>query len=52
MASEVKNEECIKVAIRCRPISTQEIQDNRLGIVTIDSERGEVQVINPKGEGS
>ncbi|KAL4490988.1 hypothetical protein ABPG72_008724 [Tetrahymena utriculariae] len=51
-SKQQRNEECVKVAMRCRPISKQEIQDNRQEIVKIDPERGEIIVNNPKGEGS
>lgn len=50
MASKHRNEECVKVAIRCRPISKQEKIDDRQEIVKIDPERGEVVVSNPKSE--
>ncbi|KAL4451157.1 hypothetical protein ABPG74_021479 [Tetrahymena malaccensis] len=52
MSSKTRNEECVKVAMRCRPISKQEQLDNRQEIVKIDPERGEIIVNNPKGEGS
>jgi len=47
-----KNEECVRVAMRCRPISSQEVQDQRQMIVEISRARGEVTLINPKADGS
>ena len=40
--------ECVKVAIRCRPPSSQEVVDNRKVVVLINPERGEVVLQNPK----
>lgn len=38
------NSECIKVAIRCRPMSKKEIQDNRECVVRMIPEKGEVVI--------
>ena len=43
-----KNTECVKVVIRCRPLSNQEIQDNRIVIAEISHPRGEIIIKNPK----
>ena len=40
--------ECVKVAVRCRPLLGQEIEDQRQFIVDADSQRGEVSITNPK----
>jgi len=45
-----KGSECVKVCVRCRPLSPQEEQDNRKIIVTITPGRGEMSIRNPKGE--
>jgi kinesin family protein 3/17 len=36
--------ECIKVAIRCRPMSKREIQDNREAVVRMIHSKGEVVI--------
>lgn len=50
MASS-KNES-VKVSVRCRPLSADEIRDGRACLMTIDSIRGEMSIRNPKSEGS
>lgn len=50
MASS-KNES-VKVAVRCRPLSSDETRDGRATIVSIDPIRGEMSIRNPKTEGS
>jgi len=42
-----KNVECVKVAMRCRPLSSTEKQDGREMIVQIHPSRGEVIINNP-----
>ena len=39
--------ECIRVAIRCRPLSEQEIKDNREIVVKMEKATGEVLVTKP-----
>lgn len=34
--------ECIKVAIRCRPMSKNEIKDNREQVVRMNCDKGEI----------
>mmetsp|Transcript_18435 Transcript_18435/g.22116 ORF Transcript_18435/g.22116 Transcript_18435/m.22116 type:complete len:824 (+) Transcript_18435:108-2579(+) len=41
--------ECVKVVVRCRPLSSKEVEDSRQRIVDMDLERGCVTVKNPKG---
>ena len=43
-----KAKECVKVMMRCRPLSEDEINNNRKVIVNIDSKKGEIRVGNPK----
>jgi kinesin family protein 3/17 len=50
MNAPKSSSECVKVCVRCRPLSPQEEQDNRKIIVTISPGRGEMSVRNPKGE--
>ena len=45
-----KSTECVKVAIRCRPMSSQEIADQRQMIVAINPGRGEISIRNLKGD--
>jgi len=47
-----KNVECVKVVVRCRPLSPTEIQDGRQMIVTISASRGEITIRNPKADES
>lgn len=46
-----KPKECVKVMMRCRPMSTGEIDQNHRVIVNIDSEKGEIRVGHPKNAG-
>ncbi|KRW99139.1 P-loop containing nucleoside triphosphate hydrolase [Pseudocohnilembus persalinus] len=46
-----KNSESVKVAVRCRPISRKEQEDNRNLIVQVNQKTGEIIVQNPKAEG-
>jgi len=43
-----KSEECVRVAMRCRPLSSQEVADNRKITVQIAPQRKEILVNNPK----
>lgn len=45
-----KSEECVRVAMRCRPLSSQEMSDNRKITVKISPQRKEVIVVNPRPE--
>lgn len=37
-----KDPECVKVVVRCRPMSKKEIEDSRKRIVEMDTATGEV----------
>ena len=43
-----KSEECVRVAMRCRPLSSQEVTDSRKITVQIAPQRKEIIVNNPK----
>ncbi|EGR28909.1 kinesin motor domain protein [Ichthyophthirius multifiliis] len=47
-----KSQECVKVVVRCRPLSKKELDEDRKQIVFVNQNRGEMQVINPKGDPS
>jgi len=51
MSKADKNVECVRVVMRCRPLSTTEKQDGREMIVNINPSRGEVIIRNPKADG-
>lgn len=42
--------ECVKVAVRCRPLNSKEKADNRAIIVDVDQKVGQVTLRNPKGD--
>ncbi|XP_052752742.1 kinesin-like protein Klp68D isoform X2 [Galleria mellonella] len=42
--------ECVKVVVRCRPLSEREKKESYDEVVKVWPERGTVQVYNPKGE--
>ena len=42
--------ECIRVAIRCRPLSEMERKDNREIVVEMVKDTGEVIIKKPNGE--
>jgi hypothetical protein len=42
--------ECVKVVVRCRPLNSTEIADNRQVIVAVDQKRGEIKIQNLKGD--
>ena len=43
--------ECVKVVVRCRPLSQQEVSQGKQSTVRIDAKMGQIQVTNPKVEG-
>ncbi|KAL4488914.1 hypothetical protein ABPG72_005701 [Tetrahymena utriculariae] len=45
-----KNEECVKVVVRCRPLNPKEKEDGRTQVVFVNPQRGEISVTNPKGD--
>ena len=40
--------ECVKVVVRCRPLSQGEVSAGKKGIVNIDNKTGQVAIKNPK----
>ncbi|QDZ25159.1 kinesin [Chloropicon primus] len=42
--------ECVKVVVRCRPLSQGEVGDGKKGIVNIDTKLGQIAIKNPKLE--
>ncbi|EKX43204.1 hypothetical protein GUITHDRAFT_73421 [Guillardia theta CCMP2712] len=45
-----KDPECVKVVVRCRPMSRREVEDTRQQIVSINIDTGEVSVRNPESD--
>eukprot|EP00960_Hanusia_phi_P037420 752938-Hanusia_phi.AAC.3 len=45
-----KDPECVKVVVRCRPMSRREVEDNRQQIVSMNVDAGEVTVRNPESD--
>ena len=45
------DKECVKVAVRCRPLSTKELASHENSIVDVIPERGEIVVHNKKQSG-
>lgn len=43
------NAECVKVVVRCRPLSSKEVDDGRQRIVDMDLKSGQISIKNPKG---
>lgn len=41
--------ETVKVVVRCRPMNEKEKKDGRKEVCFVDSNRGEVKVVNPAG---
>jgi len=44
----VKNAECVKVIVRCRPLSSKELDEGRQRIVEMDLKGGRITLKNPK----
>ena len=44
----MKNSECVKVVIRCRPLSSDEVQDGRKMIVQMELKTGQITIRNSK----
>eukprot|EP00899_Mesostigma_viride_P027813 jgi/Mesvir1/8216/Mv12506-RA.2 len=42
--------ECVKVVVRCRPLSSKEIADGRQRIVDMDEKIGQITIKNPKAD--
>lgn len=47
---EEKKNECVRVVVRCRPLNSKEKEDGRVKVVSVDSSRGEISLINLKGD--
>ena len=47
-----KKVECVKVAVRCRPLSRSEVEEKRTKIVEVTQSRGEIKLANVKGDGA
>lgn len=45
-----KKEECVRVVVRGRPLNSKEKEDGRQVVVKVDSSRGEITLMNPKGD--
>ena len=45
---EAKNSECVKVVVRCRPLSTKETQNKRKKIVQVDGKSGQITIKGTK----
>mmetsp|Transcript_48126 Transcript_48126/g.113987 ORF Transcript_48126/g.113987 Transcript_48126/m.113987 type:complete len:746 (+) Transcript_48126:59-2296(+) len=45
-----KNPECVRVVVRCRPMSRKEVEDNRKRIIEMNLELGEITVKNPEAD--
>ena len=43
-----RNDECVQVIVRCRPLFGKELAEGRQRIVEMDTSRGEVVLKNPK----
>jgi len=44
------NPECVKVVVRCRPLSSQEVEDQRKRAVEMVVPKGEVSIRNPQSD--
>ena len=44
----MRNTECVKVIIRCRPLSRKEEEEGHKMIVQMDSKIGQITIRNPK----
>ncbi|GMF15758.1 unnamed protein product [Phytophthora lilii] len=42
-----KNDECVRVMVRIRPMSGKEVQDGRQEVTTANFDRAEVSIVNP-----
>lgn len=44
---ESRPDDAVKVAVRCRPMSSDEKKDGCIDVVYVDESRGEIHVKNP-----
>jgi kinesin family protein 3/17 len=42
------NSECVKVVVRCRPLSQKEVDEGRQRMVEMDLSAGQISLRNPK----
>ena len=49
---EAKNSECVKVVVRCRPLSTKETQAKRKKVVDVDGKMGQITISGVKRDSS
>jgi kinesin family protein 3/17 len=42
-----KTQECVKVAVRCRPLNDKEKQEKKKEIVQVTATRNEIRIKNP-----
>jgi hypothetical protein len=47
-----KSTECVKVAMRCRPLSNKEVTEDRKIVVQIEPKRGEIVIKSNKSDGT
>ena len=47
MSGLPKKEECVRVVVRCRPMSSKETADGRQKVVEMDKKRGSVRARGP-----
>ncbi|KAG2989912.1 hypothetical protein PC118_g5909 [Phytophthora cactorum] len=47
-----KNDECVRVMVRIRPMSGKEVQDGRQEVTTANFDRAEVSILNPVASSS
>eukprot|EP00284_Hemiselmis_tepida_P000280 CAMPEP_0174950646 /NCGR_PEP_ID=MMETSP1355-20121228/94441_1 /TAXON_ID=464990 /ORGANISM="Hemiselmis tepida, Strain CCMP443" /LENGTH=459 /DNA_ID=CAMNT_0016198277 /DNA_START=43 /DNA_END=1420 /DNA_ORIENTATION=- len=50
LAPAKKDPECVKVVVRCRPMSRKEVEDARERIVEMNDKTGEITVRNPEAD--
>lgn len=48
MPASSNSPECVKVVVRCRPLSKGEMSDGKKSTVNIDTKRGQIAIKNPK----
>ena len=46
--SKLKNSECVKVVVRCRPLNRKEIEENHESVVEMETKLGQINIKNPK----
>ena len=46
--SKSKNNESVKVVVRCRPLNHKEVEENHKSVVEMDVKLGQINIKNPK----